>query len=327
MAKVLVTGGAGFIGSHLLERLLADGHDVVSVDNFDDFYPHPRKQANLALLADHPRHRFVELDIRDSRALRDLWAGERFDTVCHLAARAGVRPSLPHPALYWDINTRGTLAMLELAREFEPARFIFASSSSVYGEASRIPFSEDDPADRPVSPYAASKRAGELMCHTYHHLYGLSVTCLRFFTVYGPRNRPDLAVAKFTRLIDAGETLPVFGDGTSRRDYTYIADIIDGIIAAIDRCGGYNVYNLGHSEPAELMHLIRCIESALGKRANLDYQPPQPGDVPITYADVSRAKRDLGFDPTTPIEEGIERYVKWCREAGLLSASPASHSG
>jgi UDP-glucuronate 4-epimerase len=224
---------------------------------------------------------------------------------------------LPLPALYWDINTRGTLALLEIAREFTPDKFIFASSSSVYGDTSPIPFSEDDPADRPVSPYAASKRAGELMCHTYHHLYGLNVTCLRFFTVYGPRNRPDLAVAKFTRLIDAGEPVPVFGDGTSRRDYTYIDDILDGVVAAIDRFEGYHVYNLGHSEPIELRRLIATIETALGRQATLDHQPWQPGDVKVTYADIARARRDLDFNPTTPVEVGIERYIKWYVDSGL----------
>ena len=318
MSRVLVTGGAGFIGSHLVERLLADGHEVVNVDNFDEFYPRAFKEANLAGNRHQPRYSFAELDVRDTDRLRSIWASHPFDVVCHLAARAGVRPSLPYPALYWDINTRGTLSMLELAREFKPTAFIFASSSSVYGDASPIPFTEDDSADRPVSPYAATKRAGELMCHTYHHLYGLNITCLRFFTVYGPRNRPDLAVAKFTGLIEAGKPVPLFGDGTSRRDYTYIDDIIDGVVAAIDRCEGYHVYNLGHSEPVELRELLRTIERVLGKKAVVEYHPWQAGDVMVTCANIAKAQQDLGFSPSTPIEIGIERYVRWYADSAIL---------
>jgi len=318
MSRILVTGGAGFIGSHLVDRLLSDGHEVVCVDNFDGFYPRWTKEANLAQARTNPRFRFYEADIRDASAMRGLWGEFGFDAVCHLAARPGVRPSLSCPAVYWDINTRGTLLMLELAREFRVPRFVFASSSSVYGASSRAPFREDDAADRPVSPYAASKRSAELLCHTYHHLYGLNVTCLRFFTAYGPRNRPDLAVARFARLIDAGEPVPVFGDGRSRRDYTYIDDIISGVAAALERCSGFCIYNLGHSEPIELLDLIRVLERALGRSARLVFHPDQPGDVPLTHADIRRARHDLGFEPTTPIELGIQRYVEWYRRQPVL---------
>lgn len=315
MARILVTGGAGFIGSHLVDRLLREGHDVVNVDCFEPFYPRDGKEANIAAAMAQPRHRFLELDVRDTERLARVWSDQRFDVVFHLAARPGVRPSLVLPELYWDINVRGTLSMLELARQFRPEKFIFASSSSVYGNASRIPFSESDPADRPVSPYAATKRAGELMCHTYHYLYGLNITCLRFFTVYGPRNRPDLAVARFTELIRSGRPVPVFGDGTSRRDYTYIDDILEGVMAAIQRCDGYRIYNLGHSEPVELRHLIRTIEAALGQEAFIEHQPRQAGDVNETFADITRARQDLGFNPVTSIETGVQRYVRWCAEA------------
>lgn len=317
MANILVTGGAGFIGSHLVDRLLREGHDVVNVDCFEPFYPRDGKEANIAAAMAHPRHRFLELDVRDTERLARVWSDQCFDVVFHLAARPGVRPSLVLPELYWDINVRGTLSMLELARQFRPEKFIFASSSSVYGNASRIPFSESDPADRPVSPYAATKRAGELMCHTYHHLYGLNITCLRFFTVYGPRNRPDLAVARFTELIRSGRPVPVFGDGTSRRDYTYIDDILEGVMAAMQRCDGYRIYNLGHSEPVELRCLIRTIEAALGKEAFIEHQPRQAGDVNETFADITCARQDLGFKPVTSIETGIAHYVRWCTEAGL----------
>lgn len=315
MAKVLVTGAAGFIASHLSERLMNLGHQVVLIDNFDDFYARADKEANLAELAARGCPECVELDIRDRRAMAALWKAHRFEVVCHLAARAGVRPSLTDPDLYWDVNTVGTLGLLELAREYRTSRFIFASSSSVYGDTSEVPFRETDAADRPISPYAASKRAAELLCHTYHHLYGMDMTCLRFFTVYGPRNRPDLAIAKFTSLIDSGLPVTVYGDGTSRRDYTYVDDIVDGIVAAIDRCRGYHVYNLGHSDPVELLHLIQVIESSLGKKAVITHGDWQVGDVRITYADISRARGDLGFNPTTPIEVGIERYVRWYRDS------------
>lgn len=318
MARILVTGGAGFIGSHLVERLLMEGHDIVVVDNFDDFYPRTYKEANVAKARTSRRYRFFELDLRETERLRTLWAAHRFHYVVHLAARAGVRPSLPHPGLYWDNNTNSTLSLLEVAKDLQPTGILFASSSSVYGDASPIPFREEDAADRPVSPYAASKRACELMCHTYHHLYNLNITCLRFFTVYGPRNRPDLAVAKFTRLIDAGDPVPVFGDGSSRRDYTYITDIVDGIVSALRTVRGYKIYNLGHSEPVELRKLISVIEQCLGKPATLKTLPWQAGDVQVTYADINRAKRDLGFNPTTPIEVGIERYVRWYTASGVV---------
>ncbi len=327
MSRILVTGAAGFIGSHLVDRLLADGHQVTGVDCFDDFYAADVKRANVAAAGQKPGFELIEADIRDRTRMEQMWAERRFDAVCHLAARAGVRPSLERPELYWDVNTNATLHLLELARKFEVGRFIFASSSSVYGDRMElrdgqpVPFSEDLPADRPVSPYAASKRAGEHLCHTYHHLYGFPVTCLRFFTVYGPRNRPDLAIAKFTRRIDAGQPIEMFGDGTTMRDYTYVDDIINGVVAAIDRCSGFEVYNLGNSRPTVLSKLISVIEQALGKTAQIVQMPMQPGDVHVTYADVSKARRMLAFNPDTPIEEGIRRYVEWFRARGASGGS------
>ncbi|HEY3245157.1 MAG TPA: NAD-dependent epimerase/dehydratase family protein [Phycisphaerae bacterium] len=323
MSQILVTGAAGFIGSHLVDRLLTAGHRVTGVDNFDDFYAADVKRANLTDARQQPGFELIEADIRDKDRMRALWKSRRFDTVCHLAARAGVRPSLERPELYWEVNTNATLGLLELARQIGIERFIFASSSSVYGDrpghagALPEPFREDMPADRPVSPYAASKRAAEHLCHAYHHLYKFPVTCLRFFTVYGPRNRPDLAIAKFTRRIDAGEPIEMFGDGSTLRDYTYINDIINGVVAAIQRCRGFEVYNLGNSHPTQLSRLIAVIEQALEKKAKIVPAPLQPGDVSVTYADVSKARAQLGFEPSTPIEEGIRRYVEWYRQHGL----------
>ncbi|MCY3002922.1 MAG: SDR family NAD(P)-dependent oxidoreductase [Planctomycetota bacterium] len=318
MARYLVTGGAGFIGSHTTERLLARGDEVVVLDNFNDFYDPAIKRANAALLG---RARVVTGDIRDREAVGKLFAESRFDGVVHLAAMAGVRPSLKDPLHYEDVNMRGTMTLLEEARRRPGLRFVFASSSSVYGARDRVPFSEADDIPHPVSPYAATKRAGELMCYTYHHLFAVPVACLRFFTVYGPRQRPEMAIAKFTKSLLEGEAIPFFGDGSTRRDYTYIDDIVDCVVAALDRCEGYEIYNLGESATTTLTELVQGLERALGCKAKLDRQPNQPGDVPLTCADVSKARAKLGYRPKTPVADGLARYVEWYRRtAGGVTA-------
>ena len=312
--KFLITGGAGFIGSHLGERLLQRGHEIVSLDNFNDYYDPRLKRMNVEPLLHKPGYTLVEMDILDFDGLHRLMAEQRFDGVVHLAARAGVRPSIAQPLLYEKVNMAGTLNLLELARRVGLAQFIFASSSSVYGENPKVPFSEDDRVDNPISPYAATKKAGEELCYTYHHLYGLPITCLRFFTVYGPRQRPDMAISKFTKLIDAGEKVPMYGEGTSRRDYTYIADIIDGIEKSINACTSYHIYNLGESRTIELRGLIHLIAENLGKQAIIEQLPMQPGDVPVTYADISKACREIGYQPQVDITSGIRRFVEWYQE-------------
>ena len=312
--NTIVTGGAGFIGSHLVDRLLADGHEVVVVDCFDPFYPRAVKEANLAGALQNPRCRLVELDIRDAARVKALVSQARPDAIVHLAARAGVRPSIEDPGLYADVNVTGTVVWLVAACQIEPRpRFVYASSSSVYGDRRDAPFRETDSVDLPISPYAATKKACELLAHTFHHLQGLPVAGLRFFTAYGPRNRPDLAIAKFTRLIDRGDPLPMFGDGSSRRDYTYVGDIVDGIVRAVDRCRGHHLYNLGNSDPVELSRLIAAIGRALGKEPIIERLPEQPGDVHLTYADISRATTELGYLPRTPLVDGLARYVAWYR--------------
>jgi UDP-glucuronate 4-epimerase len=311
VARILVTGGAGFIGSHTTERLLARGDEVVVLDNFNDAYDPAIKRANAAALSGA---RIVTGDIRDRELVRKLFAEGRFDAVVHLAAMAGVRPSLLDPLHYEDVNMRGTMTLLEEARARRGLRFVFASSSSVYGARDKVPFSEADDIPHPVSPYAATKRAGELMCYTYHHLFGVPIACLRFFTVYGPRQRPEMAIAKFTRSILDGEPIPFFGDGSTRRDYTYVADIVDGVVAALDRCSGYEIYNLGESATTSLSELVDALAKAIGKPAILDRQPNQPGDVPLTCADVSKARARLGYEPRTPVAVGLARYVEWYRQ-------------
>jgi UDP-glucuronate 4-epimerase len=312
--RIIVTGGAGFIGSHLVDRLLALGEDVIAVDNFDPFYSRAAKEANLTGARSNPRFSLVELDIRDAAKVHSLVSESRPEVIVHLAARAGVRPSIAAPALYADVNVTGTVHWFQSASHLEPRpRFIYASSSSVYGDRANGPFRETDPVELPVSPYAASKRACELMAHTFHHLHGLPVTGLRFFTAFGPRNRPDLAIAKFTHLIDQGLPVPMFGDGTSRRDYTYVADIVDGIVQAIGTCSSHHLYNLGHSEPIALREMIEAIALALGKPATIDPQPEQSGDVRQTFADLDRASRELGYRPATPFREGLRRYIEWYR--------------
>ncbi len=314
--KAIITGAAGFIGSHLCERLLGRGWEVVGIDNFDGFYDPNVKRSNIETCLESGRFQIVEADIRDSAQMNKI-AGGGADIVAHLAARAGVRPSIANPALYTDVNVNGTVAMLEATRNNGIARFVFASSSSVYGNNKKVPFAEEDNVDFPISPYAATKKAGELICHTYHHLYGISVTCLRYFTVYGPRQRPDLAIHKFARLIEQDKPIPVYGDGSMMRDFTYIDDIIDGTIAAINHCEGYNIYNLGESRPITVSDLVAEIEKALGKKAAIEYQPAQPGDVERTYADVTKAKRDLGYAPNTQISDGLKPFVDWFRQSKM----------
>lgn len=310
--KVLVTGAAGFIGSHLCERLLRDGWNVVGVDNFDDFYDPQIKRQNISECLKNSSFQLVEADIRDSAAMEKAVSGG-IEIIVHLAARAGVRPSIAQPLLYADVNINGTMVLLEAAKKYKIAQFVFGSSSSVYGNNKKVPFSEDDNVDFPISPYAATKKAGELICHTYHHLYAINITCLRFFTVYGPRQRPDLAIHKFARLIEQGKPIPVFGDGTMMRDFTYIDDIIDGVVAAMQKCSGFNIYNLGESRPITVNDLVAQIEGALGKKAEKEYLPPQPGDVERTYADVTKAIEELGYKPRTTIERGLAEFVKWLR--------------
>lgn len=312
MSRIVVSGGGGFIGSHLCEALLGGGHSVVVLDSFDDFYDPAIKHDNIQTASKSDRFTLIEGDIRDERAVgRALDGGA--DAVIHLAARAGVRPSIEQPLLYQDVNVHGTLTLLEACRAHKVAKFIFAGSSSVYGNNQKIPFSEEDRVDHPISPYAATKRAGELLCHTYHHLYGISVTCLRLFTVYGPRQRPDLAIHKFARLIEAGKPIPVFGDGSMTRDFTYVGDIVDGIIRALDRCAGYHLYNLGEAKPVSVNDLVAALETALGRKAAVERFPPQPGDVDRTYADISLAQRELGYQPSTDIAAGLARFVEWLR--------------
>jgi len=314
MSHILVTGGAGFIGSHLIERLLARGDRVTVLDEFNDFYDPAIKRANLKIAESHDDYRLVEGDIRDAALVDSLFQDGGFDAVVHLAARAGVRPSLAEPILYEEVNCIGTLNLLEAARQHGPERFISASSSSVYGINEKVPFSESDPVEHPISPYATTKRSGELLCFNYHHLYGLRTSCLRFFTVYGPRQRPEMAIHKFTDLLARGQTVTLYGDGESRRDYTYIDDIIDGVVAVLDLSPGFEILNLGGADTTRLIDLIHWIAEALDVPPLIEYVADQPGDVPTTYADVSKARRLLGYSPKVPIRQGIVRFVEWYRE-------------
>lgn len=309
----LVTGAAGFIGSHLVETLLSRGDTVVALDNFDDYYEPAIKWRNIAPVLNHPGYIPVQGDIRDVELLDTLFEQRPIKTIVHLAARAGVRPSIADPLLYQDVNCRGTALLLDVARRHRCQDFVFASSSSVYGSESEVPFSELAAADRPSSPYAATKRAGELACHTYHHLYHMNITCLRFFTVYGPRQRPEMAISLFTRLIDEGSEVAIFGDGRSLRDYTFIDDIVDGVVRSIDNLGGYRVYNLGTSAVTSLLELTALISERVGRPPRLRHLPTQPGDVPLTYADTSLAAREIGYSATTSLERGLDRYIAWYR--------------
>ena len=308
----LVTGGAGFIGSHVCERLLRSGHAVTVLDDLNPFYDPAIKRRTLEnLRALGGQFQFVEADLTDAATVSELFARAQFDQVIHLAARAGVRPSLAEPALYQRVNVEGTVNILEAARLNGVRKLVIASSSSVYGVNAKVPFSETDPIFQAISPYAASKLACEALGHSYHHVYGLEIVMLRFFTVYGPRQRPDLAIHKFAQLIASGRPIPVFGDGSTARDYTYVDDIVAGVLAASERQFGYEVFNLGESQTVTLARLIELLEAALGKPAIIDRQALQPGDVPITFADISKARRLLGYNPQTKIDVGIPRFVEW----------------
>lgn len=317
---VLITGGAGFIGSHLTRRLLGRGERVTVLDDFNDYYEPERKRRNIAAFLGREEYRLVEGDIRDAALVEKLFAGKMgdgwggFDGVVHLAARAGVRPSLKEPILYEDVNCIGTLRLLEAARHHGPANFVFGSSSSVYGINEKVPFSEEDRIDLPISPYATTKRTGELLCFNYSHLYGLRTSCLRFFTVYGPAQRPEMAIHKFTDLLARGQTVPMYGDGETRRDYTYVDDIVDGIVAAYDLAPAFEIFNLGGAETTRLRDLIAILAEELAVEPRIEYLPDQPGDVPITYADVRKAGRLLGYSPRVPIREGLRRFVAWYKE-------------
>jgi len=313
-AHVLVTGGAGFIGSHLTHRLLGRGDRVTVLDDFNDFYDPQRKWANIAPFKDRSDYDLVEGDIRDAELVDRLFREGKFDQVVHLAARAGVRPSLKEPILYEETNCIGTLRLLEAARMHGPDIFIFGSSSSVYGINKKVPFSEKDEINQPISPYATTKRTGELLCYNYHHLYGMRIACLRFFTVYGPAQRPEMAIHKFTALLAKGESVTMYGDGNSRRDYTYVDDIIDGVVASMDKALPFEILNLGGAETTALTDLIHWIAEELAVEPRIEYLPDQPGDVPITYADVEKAARMLGYSPKVPIREGLKRFVAWYRD-------------
>jgi UDP-glucuronate 4-epimerase len=319
--KVLVTGGAGFIGSHVAEELLRRGAQLTIVDNLDDFYSQKWKRANLADIRRAGKFDFVNQDICNREEMREAIATARPNALIHLAARAGVRPSIEQPRLYERVNIAGTVNLLEICRELGVAQFIFGSSSSVYGDSSRSPFSEDQVELRPISPYAATKLAGEMMCYTYAHLYGLQTVCLRFFTVYGPRQRPDLAIHKFLALLETGKPIPIFGDGSSGRDYTHVDDIVTGVLAAIDyqppalSGAPFEVFNLGNSRPVKLVELVARLEQFSARKAVLNRQPCQPGDVSLTWADIGKANRLLGYNPSMQLEQGLKAFVEWYRRS------------
>lgn len=311
---VLLTGGAGFIGSHLAERLLALGHSVTCLDELNDFYDPDIKRQNIAKARAHAAYRFVRGSILDADLLDDLFGNAAFEAVIHLAAWAGVRPSIQRPGLYCEVNISGTLEILERCVRHRVPRLVFASSSSVYGGRTEVPFRETDPVSRPVSPYAMTKAAGELLCHTYHHLHGLDVFCLRYFTVYGPRQRPEMAIHSFCRAVLAGQPIRVFGDGSSSRDYTYVDDAVEATVQALERCRGFEILNVGGEHPIRLDELVELIGRTAGVAPRVDRQPDQPGDVPRTFADVTRARAVLGWSPVVGMEEGVSRTIAWLRE-------------
>jgi UDP-glucuronate 4-epimerase len=317
--NILVTGAAGFIGSHVAEALLARGDEVVGLDNFNDYYNPARKWANVEAALSQSNYRLIEGDVRDGALLAELFDRRGFDKVCHIAAMAGVRTSIEQPELYESVNVRGTLNMLEQARQHGVKTFVFASSSSVYGANNPVPFREDAVVTCPISPYAATKVAKEVLAYTYHHLYGLHCTGLRFFTVYGPRGRPDMAPYLFTKWIAEGRPLRQFGDGSSRRDYTYITDIVSGVVAALDADLPYEVINLGRGETIRLSDFIRLVEGVVGKPANIVQEPPKPGDVPVTHADINKARRLLAYNPNISVEEGIGRFWAWYQREVIKS--------
>jgi UDP-glucuronate 4-epimerase len=311
MKRILITGGAGFIGSHVAQYFLKAGHEVSIIDDLNDFYAPAFKEENLEEVRKTGPVQFHRCDICDAERVTRIVGDASPDVIVHLAARAGVRPSLEQPLLYEQVNIYGTMVLLEACRTLGVRKFVFASSSSIYGVANQVPFRENDTAALPISPYAATKIAGEKICYTYSHLYGIGIAALRFFTVYGPRQRPDLAIRKFTEMIDRGVPIPVFGDGSSSRDYTYIDDIVSGVVAASELDCSFEVFNLGNAHPVGLITLIRTIEKSLGKKADIRWLPSQPGDVPITYADVSKAQKVLGYAPETAFSRGVEKFVNW----------------
>jgi len=312
--RVLVTGAAGFIGSTLVERLLSEGRQVVGLDSFDPYYPEEAKRRNLRAALASPDYRLVEGDIRDPEAVTRAFEAARPEGVVHLAALAGVRPSLERPAEYADVNVHGTTRLLEAATRHGGPRFVFASSSSVYGEREDGPFRESDPVERPVSPYAATKRAGELVAHTFHHAHGLEITCARIFTAYGPRQRPDLAIRKFAELMLGGQPIPVFGDGSAIRDFTFVGDLVDGLVRALDTNLGFAVLNFGGGRKVSVLEVVKLLEQVLEVPAEIEWLPRQTGDVSRTWADTTAAREALGFAPATPFEEGVRRFADWLKE-------------
>jgi len=311
---ILITGGAGFIGSHLAERLLERGRGVVVLDNFDPFYEASIKRRNIRRASGHPAYTFVEGDIRDSESLDALFESQSIGAAVHLAARAGVRPSIQDPILYSSVNLDGTTRLLEACRRHGVKRFLFGSSSSVYGNNDKVPFGEEDPVDRPISPYAATKKAGEVLCHSYHHLFDMQIDCLRFFTVFGPRQRPEMAIHKFTRRLADGRKIQQYGDGSSARDYTFVADIVDGILAVLEHDSGYEIWNLGGSHAITLAELVEKIAARLGVRPEVEQLPMQPGEVERTWADIDKAQRVLGWSPRVGIDRGLDLFLAWFRE-------------
>lgn len=309
--KILITGGAGFIGSSLVDRLLAEGNEVVVIDNLNEFYNPELKKNNMKLHLTNPYYKFYNVDITEFDIIKEVFLKEKPTHVVHLAAWAGVRPSINNPILYENVNVIGTLNLLELCKSKEIVNFVFASSSSVYGTNSKVPFSENDPINQPISPYAVTKRTGELHCYTYSSLYYIPISCLRFFTVYGPRQRPEMAIHKFSRMIDRGQRLTMFGNGLTKRDYTYIDDIVEGILGVLANPRPFEIYNIGNSSTVALSKLIKLLEDGLGKKANIEVLEEQPGDVPITYSDISKLNQLIGFTPKVSIEKGIESFLRW----------------
>jgi len=319
--RILITGGAGFIGARLAKHLLESGSEVIVIDNLNDYYDPKIKKSNIKELSEFPEFKFYKGDIRSIADIESIFQQQKIDMVVHLAAMAGVRPSIQDPKLYYDVNINGTLNILETMRKYSCKKMIFGSSSSVYGNNKEVPFSEEHPVDHPISPYAATKKSGELLCYNYHHLYNFDIFCLRFFSVYGPGQRPEMAIAKFTKAIFNGDDIPMYGDGSSERDYTYVADIIQGITLSMSKLRGYDVINLGESSTISLKALITLIEKHCGQSAHIEKLPMQAGDVMITYADINKASRRLGYKPTTDIDSGIAQYVKWFKKHRLPDLS------